>query len=343
MLSNRVKPFFKKRFNQWLNKRMPAAPKQRLSNKNIFILPTKFGVAYVFSVFILFLLGTNYQNNLILLMSYLFSSLFLTAMMYSFFNLSRLQFIFNGRITAYAKQTIIIPLTVITNTQRFDISFAFEKNTHKHEGVIEAGESSTKIPFQSLLRGINDPGRLKISSEYPFGLFICWTHLDFDCEVITYPAKNTFNSIKQSAAQHHEEINGNKIAEGGDDFGELREYKQGESNAKIAWKQLARGQGWLTKTTQQALGHTIWLNLTQLPSAALETKLEMLCFLMLDHHKHNIPFGLELNTIKIPPSMGNKHLKMCLEALAFYGNPQLCKQGNPEKSTANPSESKGML
>lgn len=339
MLFKRVKPFFKQHFNKWLKKRMPAASTQSLSNKNIFILPTKFGFAYVFSVLVLFLLGTNYQNNLIILMSYLFASLFFTTMMYSFFNMSRLQFVFNSRITAYAAQTIVIPLTVLTKKQRFDIHFAFENNTNKHVSVIEVGESSTEILFQALVRGINDPGRLKISSEYPFGLFICWTHLDFDCEVITYPAKNTFNHIKQDSAQHHEEMNGNKVLEGGDDFGELREYKQGESNAKVAWKQLARGQGWLTKTTQQELGNTIWLNLKQLPTSAIETKLEMLCFLILYYHKHNIVFGLELDTVKIPPSMGNKHIQICLEALALYGKPRVTS--DLFESNINATEKKG--
>ena len=339
MLFKSIKIFFKKRFNRWLIKRMPASAKQSLSNKNIFILPTKFGFAYVFSVLILFLLGTNYQNNLILFMSYLLASLFFTTMLYSFFNMSRVQFIFNSYVTAYAAQTINIPLTIISKVQRFDMSFSFEGNTIKHESVIEIGNSSTEIPFKSLLRGVNDPGRLKVSSEYPFGLFICWTHLDFDCEVLTYPAKNTFNHIKQDSTQDHDELNGNKVVEGGDDFGELREYKQGESNAKIAWKQLARGQGWLTKTTQQELGSTIWLGLNQLPASPIETKLEMLCFLILDHHKHNIPFGLDLFPIKIPPSMGNKHIQMCLEALALYGKPQ--RSSDLLKPIVNATEKKG--
>lgn len=317
-----LKPFFKKRFNNFLKKRMPAAAKQNLSNKNIFILPTKFGLAYVLSVFVLFLLGTNYQNNLIILMSYLFASVFLTTMLYSFLNMFGLQFLFKSQVTAYATQTVSVPLTIISNKPRFDINFVFENNQQTTEVAIKEGESATKIPFYALKRGVNNPGRLKILSEYPLGLFVCWTHLDFDCEVITYPAKNTFHHIKQDSSQQHEEINGNNVVEGGEDFGELREYKQGESNAKIAWKQLARGQGWLTKTTQIELGHKVWLSLKQLPSAPIETKLEMLCFLILDHHKKNIPFGLDLDTIQISPSTGNKHINKCLTALAFYGKAQ---------------------
>jgi uncharacterized protein (DUF58 family) len=328
--SSNIKQWFRKRFNKWLNQRIPASHKQSLGNKNIFIVPTKFGYAYVFSVLILFLLGTNYQNNLIILMSYLFASVFLTSMMYSFFNLSRLQFIFNSKVTAYATQTVTIPLSIISKKPRFNISFVFEDNEKAYADIINSGESEINIPFQALTRGVNNPGRLKISSEYAFGLFVCWTHLDFACEVLTYPEKKVFNHIKQDVSDLHEELNGNTISEGGDDFGELRQYKQGESNAQIAWKQLARGQGWLTKTTQQELGSTIWLTLQQLPAAPIETKLEMLCFLILDHHKSNIPFGLELDNLQISPSTGSLHLKNCLQALALYGKGQSYSSFNVE-------------
>ena len=53
-LRTHVKSFIKDRFNNFLNKRMPASSHQQLSNKNIFILPTKFGIAYLLSVLIIF-------------------------------------------------------------------------------------------------------------------------------------------------------------------------------------------------------------------------------------------------------------------------------------------------
>lgn len=319
MIFSSIKSFFKKRAQGWLNKRIPAGAEQQLSNRNVFILPTGFGYAYLFSVFILFLLGTNYQNNLIILMSYLFASVFVVSMHHSFFNLSRLHFKMNNKVTAFALQTINIPLAVTTKKQRFDINFTFVDNDPKRVDVIAVGQSAINIPYTPQTRGLNNPGRLKIWSEYTFGLFVCWTHLDFDCAITTYPAKKVFNNIKHDASEQHAELNGNTVVEGGDDFGELRQYKQGESNAQIAWKQLARGQGLLTKTSQSELGSSVWLGLEQLPSAPIEKKLEMLCFLILDHHKRNIPFGLVLGTFEIAPSVGNKHISACLEALAFYG------------------------
>jgi uncharacterized protein (DUF58 family) len=327
----KLKIFINKRFNGFLDKRMPASADQQLSNRNIFILPTKFGLAYLTSVLVIFLLGTNYQNNLIILVSYLFVSVFLTGMLYSFFNMSQLQFNFTRNVSGYAGQQVVVPIAIKTIKNRFDLNFSFTNNQTVNQSQIEIGESDVNVPYLAQKRGLHNTGRIKISSEYPFGLFVCWTNLDFNCIVTTYPAKKHFNNLKSNSSQQHEDMDGNNVIEGGDDFGELRQYRAGESNAQIAWKQLARGQGYLTKTTQQELGSTIWLSLNDLPSSPLETKLEMLCFLILDHHKHGVPFGLELDRVEIKPNLGNNHTQACLSLLAGY------KQGTPNASGVNPN------
>ncbi len=323
---NTIRSSLEQRFNRFLKKRMPAASHHRLSNRNIFILPSKFGVSYLFAILVIFLLGTNYQNNLILLASYLFASLFFTGMLYSFFNMSKVEFQLTSQVYGYANQYISVPLKVLTGKDRYDFSFVFKNNKTSHKAELPIGETVVNIPFYSGKRGLHNTGRLKISSEYIFGLFTCWTNLDFDCVVTTYPEKRKFNQLQFINASQHEEVNGSNIVEGGDDFGELREYRTGESNAQIAWKQLARGQGRLTKTTQQELGSTIWLSLDDLPAAPIETKLEMLCFLILDQHKHGTPFGLKLRNISIEPAVGNAHTHQCLSALAKYQQPSATKQ-----------------
>ena len=66
-----LKVFFKNNFNRWLAKRIPSQKEHRLNSSNILIYPTRFGLGYLAIVMLIFLLGTNYQNNIILLLSYL--------------------------------------------------------------------------------------------------------------------------------------------------------------------------------------------------------------------------------------------------------------------------------
>lgn len=315
--------FVKKCFNSWLNRRMPAAHVQQLSNRNIFIIPSKFGFVYLLFVILLFLLGTNYQNNVIILLSYIFASLFLTAMLQCFFNLSKLHFDCQQHISAYAKQHIKIPINIRSNSTRYTLSFKFPQQSCFVVNQLGKGETKIGVPYCPPCRGVNDPGRLKISSEYSLGLFICWTQLDFNCQITTYPEKRVFSNLLTSPNNNsnEQEQEGN-IIDNGDDFGELRPYRLGESRAQIAWKQLAKGQGLLSKTNQQQQGSTIWLMLEKLPTANIETQLQMLCFLINECYRAGQPFGIDLGYIKIPPDMGYNHIENCLATLAYYPGKQ---------------------
>ena len=82
--------YFRHRFFKWLNKRIPAANEHHLDLNSIFILPTGFGWSFILLSLCLFLLGTNYQNNLMLLLSYLCLSIMLLTLFYTHQNFARL-------------------------------------------------------------------------------------------------------------------------------------------------------------------------------------------------------------------------------------------------------------
>ena len=76
--------------NRWLDKRIPPASQHSLTMNNIFILPTGFGWAFIIMSLCLFLLGTNYQNNLMVLLSYILLSIMLLTLFYTHQNFARL-------------------------------------------------------------------------------------------------------------------------------------------------------------------------------------------------------------------------------------------------------------
>jgi len=323
MIKKSLNSFIQKRFNHWLKRRIPASSTQRLSNRNIFILPSRFGFSYLIFVLVLFLLGTNYQNNVIILLSYTFASLFISAMLQSFFNLSGLKLHCQQQIFGYAKQLIPISLTVTSEKKRHTLLFQFPNQESYQLKTLAMGTTVVNISYSSKNRGINHPGRLRISSEYSLGLFTCWTQLDFGSEIITYPEKRLFQNLHVSKMSAQDDDLGVNIIDGGDDFGELRQYREGESLSQVAWKQLARGQGWLAKTSQQHQGRDVWLTLLNLPSSDIEVKLQMICYLMLAQYQQGKNWGLDLGREKLSPSSGKKHLTDCLIMLAHYPNKQV--------------------
>jgi len=346
MAANSFKAFFHHRFDTWLKRRVPSRSHHQLSRQNIFIMPTKFGFAYLLFVFLLFLLATNYQNNIIMLMSYLLASFFISVMMHSFYNFSGLGFQSTAKHSGFAKQTINVPVTIIATKQHFDLTLSFakqpkqlkqSKQSKQQQQKIyleqcHAGNTEVVLPYMAKQRGTVNIGRIKIASEYSFGLFVAWAVLDFSHQITVYPQPKKINANQyRLAGQDSQNANSTNYANqsaGLDDFSELKNYVLGESRARIAWKQFARGQGRYTKHYQSQQGSLPWLKLSEMPSANLESQLSYLCYLVLEYSHSEQRFGLDLTVNgsssasdvdkKFAPNVGFVHQNACLTALANF-------------------------
>lgn len=334
-------------FDRWLKRRMPAASVQKLSSKNIFIFPTKFGFIYLLFILLLFLFGTNYQNNVIILLSYVMASLFITCMLHSFFNLSGLTFVLDGEHIGFAEQKMLVPIAVITSKERFDLSLEFfeallssksqltkSQPLRVHVDKAVKGELKFNIPFVPAKRGITNPGRIKISSEYSLGFFTTWTRLDFNIKLVNPPKPIVIRGYSPELSGDDDGVKQSKnTSNGTEDFSELKNYIAGEPLTHVAWKQMAKGQGWLTKKYHKEQGNQCWLTLKDIPANNIEMKLAHLCFLVLDYHKQGLEFGLKLSSTSVPPSTGPEHVKNCLVALAAY--PQTNRLADDEQNALN--------
>ena len=325
---NSVKPFFKRRMNIWLKKRIPASQHHKLTSRNIFIFPTKFGFAYLGFVILVFLLGTNYQNNLILLLSYLLASFFITAMMHSFYNFSQLSLTSQPEQTGFAQQKILFPLIITSKKRHFDLNFTLDNKSSSNSRVKLAqclpGRTQVDLPYLSKDRGEYSLGRVTIFSEYSFGFFKSWTHLDFGLSALVYPKPiplllNEYAVLANEDDNAAESYQNNNRA-GNDDFSELKSYVLGESRARTAWKQLARGQGHYSKHYQENQGGLLCLSLLDMPQGGIETQLSYLSFLVNELSQNGQRFSLQLTDEhnSIEHGSGLIHQQACLKALALY-------------------------
>jgi uncharacterized protein (DUF58 family) len=167
-------------------------------------------------------------------------------------------------------------------------------------------------------------GRITVHSEYSFGLFKSWSKLAFAQRVIVYPkAKQLINKHHQLSSNKEKQGENNQQQEyqrGTDDFSELKTFVRGESKARIAWKQLAKGQGHFTKHYQENRGGLQWLKLSDMPTEGIETQLSYLTFLVNELTREKQVFGLKLSEkhLEIAPNSGIAHQHACLLALARY-------------------------
>ncbi len=255
-------------------------------------------------------------------------------MLHSFYNFSQLTFYSKAQQHCFAKQYANFPIHVVGHKTHFDINFEFVDSSTlgKKIKLVQCSKKATEVllPWYAKQRGVFSTGRVKVFSEYSFGLFVTWSLLDFSHKAIVYPEpKRLAESQKFLTSIHNSENDDGVFSQTvieGDDFSELKSYVLGESPARIAWKQFARGQGKLSKNYQAyPQGNLLWLTLSTMPGNGIEEKLKFLCYLIISYSNNKQVFGLHLDLsnrvidkseVKIEPSTGDKHQQNCLIALA---------------------------
>ena len=95
----------------WLARRIPPARQITLQGRCLFILPTRLGLWYLLVMLAIYLLGTNYQNNLVLLVAYGLGSLFMVTMWLTHRNLLGLSLLGAHR-AGRGGQPLPMPITV---------------------------------------------------------------------------------------------------------------------------------------------------------------------------------------------------------------------------------------
>ncbi len=253
-------------------------------------------------------------------------------MFHSFFNFTQLRFRSYPKLQGYAEETIFIPFTISSQKERFDINVEFaDKGTVKVQKTIEhilPGQTTIKLGLKAVKRGLMNLGRVTIYSEYSLGLFKSKTVLNFGHQILIFPKPQPLisaNFYQSNQLDESDEAQHSKVyTHGTEDFSELRSFVQGESRARTAWKQLAKGQGHFSKHYQSSQAQRQCLKLRDMPGNDIETKLSHLSFLVNEFTHKNQAFALELYNNKSQSDMnigcnsGINHQQKCLTALALY-------------------------
>lgn len=306
-------------FFRWLDRRAPAADLHRLHLKNLYILPTLTGWMFLVLTALIWLLGTNYQNNLILALSYLQVSLFVVVILHTYNNLAGLRVRLVGAEPSFVGESVAFDLELVTASRHGSDNVLLKWLSGPHRQVsLEPGIAQTvRLSLPAGRRGRIAPGHLLLKSAFPLGLVRCWSYLRFGAETVVYPAPVPcdLNALPSS-----DECEGTpSLSAGTGEFWGFRDYAGGDSPKRISWKHYAREQGLVTKVVAEGGPGDLWLKWQDLFRGDRELCLSQLCFLALELSKRDQLFGLSLPGSDIAPGRGQAHLSEVLHALACFG------------------------
>lgn len=326
---SRLRHTAQSQFLKWVSKRSTISEKYTLHQKNLYIFPSLTGCAFLFLALIIWLLGTNYQNNLILALAYMQISLFVVIILNTYNNLSGLEVGFSSVENACVGESVDFTFTVyspnkigahyVTVGWRPPLqSVHLRGNAYTRLFDFEPSEVSTiKASVEALHRGYVQPRHLLIKSTFPMGLLKCWTWLTFDAKAIVYPAPVLCSLPRNTGGSEDEEGEGYSMVSG-DDFMGFSEYHPGDSLKHIAWKLYARERGLYCKQFLIPESHQVWLSWSDFYHGDTELCLSNLCYWAMIFNQQNQEFGLKLPDEEVVLGLGDLHLKKTLTALALF-------------------------
>ena len=305
-------------YTQWINRRIPPARNVVLNHRNIFILPNKQGLGFLFVLSLMFIGAINYEANLGFALVFLLLAMFVLSIFYTFRNLAGLHISAVPGASVFAGEKAEITVILNREGRRIyeNVQVSFQGSRKAVADLVEVREQRMNLYVPTHKRGRLEPGRLAIETLFPFGICTAWSFIDLNLNCVVYPMPIACDLDWLLANQPN--MGNTRIMRGNDDFHGLREYQRGDSLKHVAWKIFARGQGMFTKQYASNVDERVWLRWDMFPELNTEARLSRLCYCVLKLDAAGIDYGLELPGVSIAPAKGAVHYTRALETLALY-------------------------
>ena len=327
----------RRRFQSWFENRLPLADSVTLTQRTVYILPTRPGLMLGLTLLTMLVASINYQLNLGYLLTFLLAGSALVGMHVCHGSLRGLamHLVAPGAHFVGASTAFDINLTNSRRSVRHGIGLSVlhpaaidgHKESARHwawTDVPAQGSSTVQVAFTPARRGLHRLPTLTAETRFPLGTFRVWTVWRPAAQMLVYPAPELHapplppgvprsgGAVSTSKAQASGEVDG------------VRGYRRGDPMKLVVWKKAAaaseqassEGGGLVVRDTQQAQQHELWLDFMQAGSGDTEHKLSRLCAWVLQAERLGLAYGLRLPAREIKPASGEAHKRQCLEALA---------------------------
>jgi uncharacterized protein (DUF58 family) len=300
-----------------------------LSQRRVYILPTRAGLGFCALLLILLVGSINYNLGLGFGLTFVAGACAIVDMVQTTRNLAGLV-LDTGRASAvFAGEDAPFELRVDNPTRlaRFAVWIDFEHVAEPRQAIdVAAGTSSALVlrtPTQA--RGWMRPPRVRLSTRFPLGLFHAWSWWQPDARALVYPFPEQDAPPLPMLGRPSPDGTGSA---GSDDFGGVRSYQPGDPLRLLAWRQIARldpalGGQLVTKHFEGGTIDELVLDFDALPSRLdVELRLARMTRWVLEAEQRALPYAFRLGRTHFDTGLGTAHEAACLRALALYGIPE---------------------
>ncbi len=322
-----------RRWQGWWLRRQPASDSLELTQRNLYILPTRAGLMLALTLLVMLVGSINYQLNLGYLLTFLLTGCAVVALHLTHANLNGLRLQLQPGEPVHAGQSARLAVTLHNPGRRSRYGLALgwlEPGMSEHGNPAAVDWSDLPAHSQATRqlrctmprRGHHPLPALQIQGRFPLGIFRAWCWWRPAALLLVYPAPENPAPALPPFSGQLEDQPGIDRAGDSDEWEGLRPWRRGDPLKWVAWKKVAQqsasaGAPWTSREFSQPPGGHCWLDPAQTGLADTEARLSRLCAWVLAAEAQGLDYGLRLEQLEIAPDHGPAHRQRCLEALAL--------------------------
>ena len=313
------------RLDGWFLSRRPPSDTLELTQRNVYIVPSRAGWMFGATLAVLLVASINYQLNLGYLLTFMLAGCVAVGMHVGHATLRGLTLHLTPPEAQHAGSAAV--LRVVLHNARRSVRYGIGLSVRGSgqwawSDVPAQGSESVAIAFLPERRGLHPVPPLTAETRFPLGTFRIWTVWKPAAQLLVYPAPEASPpplpagealSGDASAAASRTSLAG--------EYDGVRAYRRGDPLKLVVWKKAARAQATgsselVSRDTQHAQRDELWLDAQDANLPDVEARMSRLCAWVLMADRLGLDYGLRVGGRTLSPSQGEAHRRACLEALA---------------------------
>jgi uncharacterized protein (DUF58 family) len=309
------------RLRTWFENRLPLNDSHTLTQSNIYIVPTKAGFAFAFTLVLMLVASINYQLNLGYLLTFLLAGCALVSMHLTHGTLRGLTLRVKPPMAVFLGDSAEVEVVLSqAGATRHGIGLAVSRvrpPSFAWCDVPAQGSTAARVRFVPERRGLTRVPALLAETRFPLGLFRAWTVWRPAAQVLVYPRPEDPPMPLPAVQAVPGSSPAARAADGGE-FDGVRSYRRGDAMRRVVWKKAAKTGELVSRDTSESANRELWLDFDSAGLSDVEARLSRLTAWTLAAEHTGLAFGLRIPGVELPPAQGDVQRRAALEALALW-------------------------
>jgi uncharacterized protein (DUF58 family) len=312
----------RQRLRNWFESRLPRSDIWSLTQRNIYIVPTRAGLMFALVLLVMLLASINYQLSLGYVLTFLLAGAGFVSMHLTHNTLRGMTLHLKPPPSGFALQPMVLEVVLVgAAREQCGVGLGFERAPDRSHDVFvdvpAGGQTSAHLAFTPPQRGWHDLPTLRAETRYPLGLFRAWTVWRPAARALAWPVPEAPVAPWPASPTAAGEASPQQRSTSGE-FDGVRSYRRGDPLKRIVWKKVAKGGDLVSRDHVSAVQQEMWIDWQHAQLQGTEPRLSRLAAWVMAADAAGVSHGLRLPGLEIEPSHGSAHRRESLDALAVW-------------------------